>query len=316
MTSINTNTAAMTALATLQSTNDMLEQTQNRVSTGLRITTAADNAAYWSISATMKSDNSALSTVKDALGLGGATVDVAYTAMDSATTLVTEIKNKLVAARQPGVDKGKVQDEIKQLQDQLKSIANSASFSGENWLSVNSSATGYDADKDIVSSFVRAQNGTVTVGKITIGTAAFKLIDANGNNSQKGLLDKGTGATAGATGTYVANTSSGKGVLDFTITATTTDGDMDVLIQEMSTVEGKMIDATANLGAARNRINLQTDFVGNLMDAIDRGVGQLVDADMTEESSRLKSLQVQQQLGIQALSIANANAQNILALFR
>ena len=77
-----------------------------------------------------------------------------------------------------------------------------------------------------------------------------------------------------------------------------------------------MIDATANLGAVRNRIDLQTNFIESLMKSVDRGVGQLVDADMTEESSKLKSLQVQQQLGIQALSIANANAQNILALFR
>jgi flagellin len=52
------------------------------------------------------------------------------------------------------------------------------------------------------------------------------------------------------------------------------------------------------------------------MDAVSRGVGQLVDADMEEESTRLQALQVQQQLGIQALSIANGNSQNILSLFR
>jgi flagellin len=61
---------------------------------------------------------------------------------------------------------------------------------------------------------------------------------------------------------------------------------------------------------------MQSDFVGNLMDAIDRGVGQLVDADMSEESTRLQALQVQQQLGIQSLSMANQNAQTILSLFR
>jgi len=66
----------------------------------------------------------------------------------------------------------------------------------------------------------------------------------------------------------------------------------------------------------KSRIDLQKDFVKALMDAIDRGIGQLVDADMNAESTRLQALQVQQQLGIQALSIANANSQNILALFR
>ena len=74
--------------------------------------------------------------------------------------------------------------------------------------------------------------------------------------------------------------------------------------------------AAANLGAAKSRINIQTNFVSNLMDSIDRGVGQLVDADMTEESTRLQALQTQQQLGIQALSMANASSSSILSLFR
>ena len=77
-----------------------------------------------------------------------------------------------------------------------------------------------------------------------------------------------------------------------------------------------MTDAASNLGSAKKRISLQSDFVGNLIDAIDRGVGQLVDANMNTESTRLQALQVQQQLGIQALSIANGNAQSILSLFR
>jgi flagellin len=61
---------------------------------------------------------------------------------------------------------------------------------------------------------------------------------------------------------------------------------------------------------------MQQEFVKDLMNAIDRGIGTLVDANMNEESTRLQALQVQQQLGIQALSIANSNAQAILSLFR
>ena len=61
---------------------------------------------------------------------------------------------------------------------------------------------------------------------------------------------------------------------------------------------------------------MQKTFTTSLMDSIERGVGQLVDADMNKESTRLQALQVQQQLGIQALSIANANSQSILSLFR
>jgi flagellin len=77
-----------------------------------------------------------------------------------------------------------------------------------------------------------------------------------------------------------------------------------------------MTTSASDLGAAKSRVSMQADFVSDLMDAIDRGVGTLVDADMNEESTRLQALQVQQQLGIQALSIANSNQQQILSLFR
>ena len=88
-------------------------------------------------------------------------------------------------------------------------------------------------------------------------------------------------------------------------------------------VQGKVTGATsavvtagATLGAAKAQVTGQIDYVSKLMDAVDKGVGSLVDADMNAESARLASLQVQQQLGIQALSIANQNSQNILSLFR
>ena len=102
MSSINTNVAAMTALQTLTMTNKSLTETQNRISTGFRVADASDNAAYWSIATTMRSDNAALSTVQDALGLGAATVDTAYTGIKAAIKVVDQIKSKLVAARQPG----------------------------------------------------------------------------------------------------------------------------------------------------------------------------------------------------------------------
>ena len=123
MSSINTNVAAMTALQSLTATNKALTETQNRISTGFRVADASDNAAYWSIATTMRSDNAALSTVQDALGLGAATVDVAYTGVESAIKVVDQIKSKLVAARQPGVDRGKIQSEITELQAQLRGVA-------------------------------------------------------------------------------------------------------------------------------------------------------------------------------------------------
>lgn len=305
MSSIMTNTAAMTALKSLQATTNNMEITQKRISTGYAVAEAADNAAYWSIATTMRSDNSALATVQDALGLGAAKVDVAYTAMNSAIDVVDEIKSKLVAAREPGVDRVKIQSEITELQNQLTAIAGTASFSGENWLSVDSGAASYTATKNVVSSFSRASDGTVSVSTIAIDITSTTLFDADAGGS--GILDA-TFNTTNITGISVVS-------LDITAVGVT-DVDIDEMISEVDTAFQGMTTSASNLGAAKSRIDMQSDFVSNLMDAVERGIGQLVDADMSEESTRLQALQVQQQLGVQALSIANSNAQTILSLFQ
>jgi len=306
MSSINTNVAAMTALQTLSMTNKALTETQNRISTGLRVADASDNAAYWSIATTMRSDNSALSTVRDALGLGAATVDVAYTGLNSAIEVVDEIKSKLVAARQPGVDRAKIQSEITELQAQLQGIADSATFQGQNWLSVDSGAASYNATKSIVASFTRDTAGTVSIDTIDIDITATELYDAN---DQSGIIDQDR--TVNAT-TFKVST------LDISA-LTDSAADIQTLEDYITGVDAAitdMTDAATTLGAAKSRIDIQQDFVKSLMDAIDRGIGQLVDADMNEESTRLQALQVKQQLGIQALSIANSSSQSILQLFR
>ena len=102
-----------------------------------------------------------------------------------------------------------------------------------------------------------------------------------------------------------------------------TDVSSSTMEEILKNVQGKVTTATTNvvtagatLGAAKAQVTGQIDYVSKLMDAVDKGVGSLVDADMNAESARLASLQVQQQLGIQALSIANQNSQNILSLFR
>src|SRR6478735_7256807 len=98
MTSILTNVAAMAALQTLRTLGTDMENTQKRVSTGLRVGTASDNAAYWSIATTMRSDNGALSAVQDALGLGAAKVDTAYAGMEGVVDVISEMKAKIVVA--------------------------------------------------------------------------------------------------------------------------------------------------------------------------------------------------------------------------
>lgn len=306
MSSIITNGAAMTALKTLQQTNKSLESTQNRISTGYRVADASDNAAYWSIATTMRSDNKALGTVQDALGLGSAKVDTTYTGMNASIKVVDEIKTKLVAAREPGVDRAKVQSEITQLQKQLVSISTASSFSGENWLSVDSGAATYSATKSVVASFDRSATGTVKVNTLDVDITKTELFDAA---DQSGILDK-TFTTTGAGAVTVS-------VSNLDITAAGVDNtDIDQMISNVDTAIKSMTSAGTTLGAAKSRISIQKDFVGELMNSIESGISTLVDADMTKESTRLQALQTQQQLGIQALSIANSSAQSVLSLFR
>jgi flagellin len=409
MVSINTNVAAMTALRSLTATNTELTKAQDRISTGLRVASAADNAAYWSIATTMRSDSMALSVVQDSLGLGLATVDTAYAGVDAAIDIVDKIKQKLVSARGEGVDRTKIQKEIDDLQNQLVGIADAAVVPGaENWLSTDSSVTGYNAIKSIVSSFTRV-NGAVTIQTIDVDTAAIKLFDAQadaatvvttgtstgtfGSTTNSFTLSVGgvaagtvsvtagdtidqvveainalgidgltaavsggnqitfanrTGAAVTDTGLTTATgltapalaapTATVKGVLDKEFdyydgaawqTFSTTSLDMSALtnsttdlailenmIKAVDAQLGSLTDAATNLGSIRSRVTLQKDFAKSLIDTLDAGISQLIDADMNEESTKLQALQVKQQLGVQALSIANASSQSILQLFQ
>jgi flagellin len=396
MASILTNTSAMSALSTLRSISSSMEDTQSRISSGLKVGSASDNAAYWSIATTMKSDNMALSAVSDALGLGAAKVDTAYSGMDSAIEVVKEIKAKLVAATEDGVDKAKVQQEIDQLKDQLTSIASAASFSGENWLQSDLSVT---TTKSVVASFVRGDDGSVSVKKVDYALSTDNvLFDTSGNDT--GILDKvynvsqksvtvavntdgvvseetvaaytvdelidlnatfttntvngSTTQLADAGGTFYVKIDDTNWVEAVDVTGTgqeavhdeggvyygvdtsagpaasiaaptsiaeidivgITNANLDALISGVDAALTDMTSAAADLGSLSSRIDLQDEFVSKISDSIDSGVGRLVDADMNEESTRLKALQTQQQLAIQALSIANSESQNVLSLFR
>ncbi|HEV7254769.1 MAG TPA: flagellin [Mesorhizobium sp.] len=332
MASINTNAQALTALRSLNAVNKSLEVTQTRISTGLRVGEASDNAAYWSLATTMRSDNLALSTVQDSLGLGAAKIDTAYTGMNKAIDTVNQIKQKLVAANgSTTADKAKFQTEIKALQDQLKSYADAATFSGTNMLSVDTTSgtatAGVANDVKIVSAFNRTAAGVASVTTVDIKVQDVKLYEAyaTATAAQEGILDATRLGTTGAR-TASATVTLGTDAAGDTFAVSSmqlTDGTLyaaDAQIAKMITATEaalkEMTTAATTLGVAKQRTELQKTFTQSLMDSIDRGVGQLVDADMNKESTRLQALQVQQQLAIQALSIANGGSQAILSLFR
>jgi flagellin len=302
MSSLLTNSSAMTALQTLQSIGQSMATTQNRISTGQRVATAADNAAYWSIATSMRADNAALSAVSDSLGLSAATVDTQYTALTTVLgsdgkSGLNKLQSLLVEAKTAGIDRTKIQSEITQIQQDMKSTAASATFNSVNWLSTNATTP---ATVNLVSSFSRV-GGTPTINSIAVTVADYTLY----TNAQGGILDTVSGGASIDTIDIGALT-------DSTADQTTLDGYIAQVTAAINTVS----QSAADLGAIKNRIENNTNFVKSLMDSVTRGIGQLVDADMNAESTRLQAFQVQQQLGVQALSIANQNTQSILSLFR
>jgi flagellin len=352
--SIMTNASALTALQSLNTTNKALEMTQSRISTGFRVATASDNAAYWSIATTMRSDKSSLSVVQDALGLGGGKVDTAYSAMDKVKDVMVTLRGKLEGAvNTSDASKAKIQGEIDALQDQLRSFSDGATYAGANWLTVKSTETGaglldgVQADAKIVSSFNRDTTGKITLGTIDVKVENTKLFESGTTAKDGGILDHKTSiwnlataqtaydtayatskaagdddASAEALGVTAGNAIVGSAkvtlsVYNLDITAAGVNDDfVTKMVNVVDAALTKVTDAATKLGTAKTRIDLQKEFSQSLMDSIDRGVGQLVDADMNKESTRLQALQVQQQLGIQALSIANSNSQSILSLFK
>ncbi|MDH6229913.1 flagellin [Mesorhizobium soli] len=284
----------------------------------MRVAEASDNAAYWSIATTMRSDNKANSVIQDALGLGAAKVDTAYTAMNSSINVVDQIKQKVLLAKTSSDDdRAKIQTEIATLQAQLKDNIAGANYAGSNLL--KTSPTGSETKLSVMTSYNRDSTGKVTTGTVDVDFSKTRLIDADAVAADPSATPPvvgvaGTGILDTAFVVDAATTPTKKSILDLDVSAAGVD--FDKMLKGVEDGLKNMATGAAELGAAKSRIDMQKDFVSKLSDSIERGVGQLVDADMNKESTRLQALQVQQQLGIQALSIANGNAQSILSLFR
>ena len=342
-TSLLTNQSAMNALQTLRSIGDNMDKTQRRVSTGLRINEASDNTAYWSISSMMKSDRNALSSVSDAMALGKSQIDVANATIDKSKDYLDNIQKSLTTAYEKGPgDIKKIQADIKANMNDIESAVYSASLAEKNILGNNGQSV------RIAGSY-RREGTAVYVDMIDVGGKELNFATNKGDGTfdltggvLKDIFAKDT-ATADAdkistlaTALSNATTADAKGIaetallkkIDAMTVKDFVENDFSNLSSKgleavLKVVQSKVTGATsavvtagATLGAAKAQVTGQIDYVSKLMDAVDKGVGSLVDADMNAESARLASLQVQQQLGIQALSIANQNSQNILSLFR
>ncbi|SPH19343.1 Flagellin [Ascidiaceihabitans donghaensis] len=162
MSSILTNNSAMVALQTLKGINKNLAMTSNEISTGKSVATAKDNSAVWAISKVMESDVKGFKAISDSLSLGEASVSVARNASESITDLLTEMKGKIVAAQEDNVDRGKINDDVTALKEQIASVVSAAQFNGLNLVDGNT------ASANILSSLDRDSSGAVSSSSITV----------------------------------------------------------------------------------------------------------------------------------------------------
>lgn len=279
MSSILTNTSAMQALQTLQTINTNLNKTQNQISTGLKIQSAQDNASYFSISQSMKGDSGMYKQINDSLTMTGNALATAALGTSSVNNLAQSFASQVAFAQGQGVDLAKVKATLQSYVSQIKTTIQQSTFNSVSL--VNKSAT-----LTVVTGIKRASGGTFGVTTMNFNSVDLSAIGV-ALSAVAGTFTAGMGSTALQTALTDANKQ---------LTAA--------------------ITASTSIGVAQTQVTAQQDFLGKLTDQIDTGVGAMVDANMQQEAAKLQSLQVQQQLATQSLSIANNAPQSILSLFR
>ena len=281
MSSILTNNSSMAALETLRSINRNLESVQASISSGKKVSSAKDNAAVWAVASTMTSDVASFKSINESLSLASATIGVARSVSEKIVATLQDVKSLIVQAQDPSVDHAKYQTDINAKMDLVQSYVDSAQFNGLNL--INGSET---TNIEVLASLSRSGT-TVTPGTIDV-------VPVNLNT------DSGTPA----------------GALNLTMDVETDAASRTTALANIETMMTSAINAAAAFGSVQNQVEAQNEFIMTLVDALNTGIGALTDTDMEAASSRLQALQVQQQLGVQSLAIANQAPQALLALFR
>lgn len=208
MSSILTNNSAMVALQTMKSINASLTKTQSEISTGKSVANAKDNAAIWAISKVMESDVKGFKGISDSLALGSSTIAVARQASETVTSLLTQMKGKIVSAQESNVDRAKIQTDITALRDQISSVIGAAQFNGLNLVNGSTGSVSVLSSLDRSSGGVAATSITVNAQDLSIGAYAAKGVLAGsdgvstGNDTAGFALDQ-----AGGTGNIVIDDS-------------------------------------------------------------------------------------------------------------
>jgi len=274
--SVNTNTGALVALQYLNATQAQLNQTQNAINSGLKVASARDDGATYAIAQNQRGSIAGYGSVVDSLNRGSSAIDVALSAGQSISDLLIQLKTKALSASDSSLD--------------------------------TSSREALNQD----FTALRDQITTIVQNAIFNG---INLVD--GSTFQITALAASDGSrriTAAAQNLSLGSTA---GIVTLTATDTiSTQAQASTLIATIQTSLTNVNSALAKLSAGAKKFSIQSTFSQKLADTLTDGLGHLVDADLARESALLQSLQVKQQLGVQALAIANQAPQTILSLFR
>ncbi len=280
--SVNTNTGAMAALQSLTMTTKALSTTSNRITTGLNVASTKDNSAAYTTAQSLRSDLGGLQSVTSSLSRAKSVTDVAVAGAEQISDIVNQMKAKAYQAADTGIDQASrdgINKDFVALRDQITTIVNSSDFNGTNLL--------------------KASGGSVTaLQSLQDGTSGGTWQPDALSVANQGLDLGGSVITVAASGN-ISSAASATSMID-----------------TLTTTQTNLATSLSDLGSASRKIDAQSAFTSKLSDAIESGIGNLVDADLAKESAKLQALQVKQQLGVQALSIANQAPQTITSLFR
>ena len=280
--SVNSNFGATVALQSLNATKSALEATQKQISTGFRVNDASDDGAAFAVAQRVRSDVGALTSANQQLGnVQGllSTTNAALTDVSNALINARNVLVKLSDGTVQGTQRSQYIQQYNSLVSNVKSFLTDAVYNSKTLIGNINGATGF---------------GRVAVSRNEVG-ATYGIGTFSGSAFVASLTF--TSTQLGGAGTVAA--------LIGTATAATFINKINSLGTALNTY-----------GAATNYVTAQVSYNNNKIDALNNGIGSLVDADLTKESALLQSLQIKQQLGTQALSIANQAPQSLLSLFK
>jgi flagellin len=279
--SVNTNESAMIALQSLDATNAMLDVVQKQVSTGYRVADAVDDGAAYAIAQGIRSTVGALTSANQQLGNSQGLLATSQSGLNNISNTMTSMRDVLV-----------------KLSDSSVTGADRTNYTAQ-----------YTSMLANVQTFIQDANydGKTLIGNTTgsNGTFGRVAVSRNESGSTYGIATFGGSALYGSIG-FTSTTLSGASTVAALITATGT------FLNQFNAVTA----ALNTVGSETNYVNNQVSYNSDKIDALNTGIGSLVDADLAQESAQLQSLQIRQQLGTQSLSIANQAPAALLNLFK